>query len=55
VANAHRATVLVAAAAEARGWRVVEIDNDGSDPTEAEDTLGSRIRAALEDMPGRSG
>jgi hypothetical protein len=49
VANAHRATVLITAAAEARGWRVVEIDNDGSDPVEAEAALGSRIPAALEE------
>jgi thymidylate kinase len=49
VANAHRATVLIAAAAEAKGWRVVEIDNGESDPMEAEARLRSRIPAALED------
>jgi hypothetical protein len=48
VANAHRATVLIAAAAEAKGWRVVEIDNDGSDPLEAGGALRARIEAALD-------
>jgi thymidylate kinase len=50
VANAHRATVLITAAAEAKGWRVVEIDNDESDPVEAEAALRTRIPAALDEV-----
>jgi hypothetical protein len=54
VANAHRATTLIATAAEARGWRVVEIDNGEGDPAHVEAALRSRIRAALEEH-ARSG
>jgi thymidylate kinase len=49
VANAHRATTLIASAAEARGWRVVEIDNGEGDRAHAEAALRSRIQAALEE------
>lgn len=47
VANAHRATVLIVDAARAKGWPVVEVDNDGDDPSHAMTTLRQRLSVAL--------
>jgi len=48
IANAHQATVLVAEAANARGWNIVEIDNEGGDPASsaalAERTVSTALR-----------
>ena len=47
VANAHRATELIAEAAAASGWSVVTIDNAGSSLTEAEERITDLVSVSL--------
>ncbi|HWL91109.1 MAG TPA: hypothetical protein VNP90_07060 [Actinomycetota bacterium] len=48
IANAHRATELVAEAASMNGWNIIEIDNGGGDPASsaalAEQTVSTALR-----------
>jgi hypothetical protein len=48
IANAHRATELVAEAASMKGWNIVEIDSGGGDPASsaalAERTVSTALR-----------